>query len=153
MNSPLRHPKDFYAGLMYFSVGAAAAYIAKNYGMGSAVRMGPGYFPTLLAILLMIVGAVSLVRSFIRDGEAIQKFAWKPIGLIVGSVVLFGCCVRGAGLAPSLVILILLSASASPNFKWKTALILAALTTVFSVTVFVKGLSLPLPIFGSWFGM
>lgn len=153
MGSMIKHPKDFYAGMMYFGVGAAAAYIARDYTMGSAVRMGPAYFPTLLAILLMIVGAISVVRSLLRKGENIKAFAWKEIGLIIGSIVLFGILVRSAGLGPALVLLVLLSAWASPQFKLRTALLLAAITSILCVLVFVTGLGLPFPILGSWFGM
>ncbi|MCX7174734.1 MAG: tripartite tricarboxylate transporter TctB family protein [Proteobacteria bacterium] len=153
MGTMIKHPKDFYAGTMYFSLGAAAAYIARDYTMGSAIRMGPAYFPTMLAILLMIVGAISVVRSFVSKGESIDAFAWKEVGLIIGSIVLFGVLVRGAGLGPALVLLVLVSAWASPEFKLKTALLLAVITTVLSVLVFVTGLGLPFPILGPWVGM
>ena len=153
MGTMIKHPKDFYAGMMYFSVGAAAAYIARDYTMGTAVRMGPAYFPTILAIMLMVVGAISVVRSFLRNGQNIDAFAWKEIGLIIGSIVLFGVLVRGAGLGPALLVLVLVSAWASPEFRLKTALLLALITTVLSVLVFVTGLGLPFPILGSWFGM
>lgn len=150
MAAVIKHPKDFYAGMMYFSIGAAAAYIARDYTMGSAVRMGPAFFPTMLAILLMIIGAISVVRSFLRKGERIAAFAWKEIGLIIGSIVLFGVLVRGAGLAPALVLLVLLSAWASPQFRLRIALLLAVITSVLSVLVFVTGLGLPFPILGPW---
>lgn len=147
----IKHPKDFYAGLMYFSVGAAAVLIARAYTLGSAVRMGPGYFPMVLAILLMLVGAASIIRSFLHRGEAVSAFAWREIGLVIGSVVLFGLLVRQAGLAPTLIVLVLISAWASPSFRFKTALLLAVVTTALSVAVFVKGLGLPFAIFGTWF--
>ena len=72
---------------------------------------------------------------------------------MLGSVVLFGVLVRGAGLVPSLILLVLTSAWASDKFKIKTALLLAVLTSVFSALVFVKGLGLPFAIVGPWFGM
>jgi hypothetical protein len=152
MSSMIKHPRDFYAGLMYASVGAAAAWIARDYSMGSAVRMGPAYFPTVLSILLIVVGATSLIRSFFHQGDAIQAFAWREIGLVIGSIALFGVLVRVAGLAIALVLLVMISAWASPQFKFKTALLLAVVTTALSVAVFVKGLGLPFAILGSWFG-
>ncbi len=153
MASIIKHPKDFYAGLMYAGVGAAAFLIARNYNMGSSVRMGPGFFPTALASLLMLAGGAAIVRSFLHKGEAdpIGRFAWRELSLVLGSVVLFGLIVRGAGLAPSLVLLVLISAAASRRFKAKTAVILALVTTTLCAAVFVKGLGLPLSVFGAWF--
>lgn len=151
MNRLIKHPQDFYSGLMYTAVGIAALLVARDYNFGSPVRMGPGFFPTLLAGLLAAVGVASLLRSFVRDGEPIAAFAWKEIALVIGSVVLFGGLVRLAGLAIALVVLIMGSAWASPKFRFRTALLLALLTTVISVLVFVKGLGLPFPILGSWF--
>ncbi|MBS1230859.1 MAG: tctB4 [Proteobacteria bacterium] len=151
MSSLIKHPKDFYAGLMYASVGAAAAWICRDYTMGSAVRMGPAYFPTLLAILLIMVGVASLIRSFFHRGEAIAAFAWKELGLVLGAIVLFGLLVRVAGLAIALILLVVISAWASQQFKLKTAVLLAVVTTAASILVFVKGLGLPFAILGTWF--
>ncbi len=152
MSTLIKHPRDFYAGVMYATVGAAAALVARGYTFGSAIRMGPGFFPTLLAILLMAVGVASIARSFFHNGESIAPFAWKEIGLVIGSIVLFGLLVRVAGLAIALVLLVMLSAWASPKFKFRTALLLAVVTTFLSVMFFVKGLGLPFSILGSWFG-
>ncbi len=151
MSSLIKHPKDFYAGLMYAAVGAGAVLIARGYNLGTSVRMGPGYFPTVLGGLLILVGAVSMIRAFIHQGDAIKSFAWKEIFLLLGSVILFGLIVRGAGLLISLILLVLVSAWASDKFKWKTAALLAILTSVFSSLVFVKGLGLPFAIIGPWF--
>lgn len=153
MSSLIKHPKDFYAGLMYAVIGAGAIILARDYNMGTSVRMGPGYFPTVLGALLIIVGTLSMIRAFLHRGESIATFYWKEIFLVLGSVVLFGILVRGAGLVPSLVVLVLVSAWASEKFQIKTAVSLAILTGVFSALVFVKGLGLPFSIIGPWFGM
>lgn len=153
MSSLIKHPKDFYAGLMYAAIGIGAIVVARGYNMGTSVRMGPGYFPTMLGSLLILVGAISMVRAFLHQGEAIKTFYWKELFLVLGSVVLFGVLVRGAGLVPSLILLVIISAWASDKFKIKTALLLAILTSAFSALVFVKGLGLPFAIIGPWFGM
>jgi putative tricarboxylic transport membrane protein len=153
MSAFIKHPKDFFAGLMYASTGIGAIMMAQEYTLGSSVRMGPGYFPTLLGAFLTLIGVVSMIRSFLHPGEAIKAFCWKEIFLVLGSVALFGVLVRGAGLAPSLMLMVLVSARASEKFKLGTALALAVASSVFSVLVFVKGLGLPLPIIGPWFGM
>ena len=153
MSSLIKHPKDFYAGLMYAAIGIGAIVVARGYTMGTSVRMGPGYFPTLLGALLIIIGTLSMIRAFLRQGESIATFYWKEIFLVLGSVVLFGLLVRGAGLVPSLILLVLVSAWASEKFQIKSAVLLAILTSVFSALVFVKGLGLPFSIIGPWFGM
>jgi membrane-bound ClpP family serine protease len=120
--------------------------------MGSAGRMGPAYFPTVLGALLTLIGFIAVVRSFLRPGEAVGKFYVKEIVLILSAVLLFGFLVRGAGLVPAALVLILMSAYASPKFRWGEALLLAVGLTIFALLVFVKLLGLPMPVFGPWFG-
>ena len=152
MSSPIKHPRDFYAGLMYAALGLGAIVVARGYTMGTSVRMGPGYFPTVLGGLLVLVGSLSMIRSFLRPGEAIGAFAWRDILLVLGSAVLFGLTVRGAGLFPSLFAMVVISAWASSEFRLKSTLLLAAASAIFSALVFVKGLGLPFAIIGPWFG-
>jgi putative tricarboxylic transport membrane protein len=150
--SAIRGPKDFWSGLIYIVIGLGAFYIAQDYEMGSAVRMGPGYFPRVLGIVLALVGFASLVRSFLRPGEAIGRLAWREALLVLGAVAVFGLLVRGAGLALSLFVLVLVSAYASRQFHLRSIVLLAAGLAVFSALVFLKGLGIPLPLWGSWFG-
>ena len=148
----IRSTKDFWTGLIYIFFGSSAVLIARDYGMGTALRMGPGYFPTVLGILLALIGLISLVRSFIETGSPIGALAFKGLFLVVGSTLVFGLIVRGAGLAVALPVLVIMSAYASVRFRWGPSLVLAAGLTVFCVLVFLKGLGVPLPILGSWFG-
>ena len=152
MNPIARNGKDFWTGVIYFVVGSAALIISRDYGMGAAVKMGPAYFPTMLGVLLMIIGIISVVRSFLKSGSPIGAVAWKGLVLIVASTLLFGMIVRGAGLIIALPLLVMVSASASARFSWKYSLAEAAVITVFCIVVFLKGLGVPLPILGSWFG-
>ena len=152
MPSFIRHPKDFWTGVIFLFFGLSAVVIAFDYEMGSAGRMGPAYFPTVLGALLAIIGAIAVVRSFLTDGEAIGRFYIKELVLILSAVLLFGFLMRGAGLVPAALVLILLSAFASPKFKLSEALMLAVGLAIFAVVVFVKLLGLPMPIFGPWFG-
>ena len=148
----MRNPKDFWTGLIYIFFGSSAILIAREYGMGTAVKMGPAYFPTILGGLLLIIGAASVIRSFIVSGVPVSAFAFKGLALVSVSVLVFGFIVRGAGLAVALPLLIVISALASAKFRWRPTLIMAAGLTVFCVLVFLKGLGIPLPILGSWFG-
>jgi putative tricarboxylic transport membrane protein len=152
LNPIARNPKDFWTGLIYLFVGCGALIISRDYDMGTALKMGPAYFPTILSALLMGIGIISVLRSFLKSGSPIGVVAWKGLVLIVASTVLFGMIVRGAGLLLALPLLVIVSASASALFSWKTTLAEAVGITVFCIAVFLKGLGVPLPILGSWFG-
>jgi hypothetical protein len=152
LNPIAGNPKDFWTGLIYIFVGTGALIISRDYGMGTAVKMGPAYFPTILSLLLMVIGIISVLRSFLKSGSPIGAVAWKGLVLIVVSTVLFGAIVRGAGLIIALPLLVIVSACASARFSWKTSIAEAVGITVFCIFVFLKGLGVPLPILGSWFG-
>jgi hypothetical protein len=148
----IRSTKDFWAGLIYILFGSSAIFIARDYAMGSAFRMGPAYFPTLLSALLILIGAISVIRSFIVLGTPIGAFGFKGLSVVTVSVVVFGFIVRGAGLAIALPLLVIISAYASSRFRWRPTLLMAAGLTLFCVFVFLKGLGIPLPIIGPWLG-
>ena len=152
MNPIARNAKDFWTGLIYILVGSAALVISRDYEMGTAVKMGPAYFPTILSGLLMGIGVISVLRSFFKSGTPIGAIAWKGVFLIAAATILFGMIVRGAGVVIALPLLVIISASASARFSCKTSLIEAAGITAFCILVFIQGLGVPLPILGSWFG-
>ena len=147
-----RNPKDFWTGLIYILFGSSAIFIAREYSMGNAFRMGPAYFPTVLSTILILIGAISLIRSFITPGTPIGAFAFRGLTLVSASVFVFGFLVRGAGLAVALPLLVIISACASTHFRWRPTLLMAAGLTIFCSLVFIKGLGIPLPIIGPWFG-
>jgi len=148
----IRSTKDFWTGLIYIFFGSSALIIARDYGMGKAIKMGPAYFPTVLGGLIIILGIISLVRSFLKTGTPIGRLTFKGLALVVVSTVLFGLLVRGAGLVIALPLLVIISASASKDFRWIPSLLMAAGLTLFCALVFLKGLGIPLPILGPWFG-
>src|SRR5512134_1298483 len=152
MNSFIRSPKEFWAALVYLGFGLAAVLIARDYGMGTAFRMGPAYFPTVLGGVLVLVGVISLARSFLRPGEPVGAIAFRPLLLVLAGIVASGFLLRGAGVAVALPVLVVVSARASGKFRWGPTLALAAGLTAFCVLVFLKGLGVPLPIIGPWFG-
>ena len=148
----IRHPKDFWTGIIFLFFGLGAIIIGQDYEMGTAGRMGPAYFPTVLGGLLSLVGAIAVVRSLLRPGEAVGKFYIKELVIILSAVLLFGFLMRGAGLVPAVIVIVALSAFASPKFKLGEAALLAGGLALFAVVVFVKLLGLPMPIFGPWLG-
>jgi putative tricarboxylic transport membrane protein len=152
MASPIRHPKDFWTGLLFLVVGAAALLVRGDLDMGTANRMGPAYYPSVLGALLALIGLAAMTRSFIRHGDAIEKIHMRSLAVILGGVVLFGATIRGAGLVPSALLLVIISAWASPKFKFVEALMLAVGLSVFAGLLFTKLLGLPIPAIGPWFG-
>jgi putative tricarboxylic transport membrane protein len=147
-----RNPKDFWTGLVYIFFGSSAILIAREYSMGTAIKMGPAYFPTILGGLLLVIGAISVIRSFVVPGAPIGGGAFKGLILVSVSVLVFGFVVRGAGLVVALPLLIIISAVASSRFRWRPTLIMVVGLTIFCVLVFIKGLGIPLPIVGPWLG-
>ena len=119
--------------------------------MGTAVKMGPAYFPTVLSCLLILIGSISIIRSFVKDGSPIGTVAVKGLALVTLSIVLFGVLARTAGMAIALPVMILVGAYGSTRFKWRYAIPLAFGITLFCILIFRVGLGVPLPIFGSWF--
>ena len=146
----IKHPKDFWTGVIFLVFGLSAVVIGRDYAMGTAGKMGPAYFPTVLGALLSVIGGIAVFRSFKRVGDQIEKFHLRELFIVLAAVVLFGLLMRGAGLAPAAVVLIVIIAYASPQFKWHEALLLALGMAGFAVLVFVKLLGLPLQVFGPW---
>lgn len=143
----LTHPKDFWAGVMFTAFGLVAMLMAFQYPLGTAARMGPGYFPRVLGGILILLGVILALRSFKLRGEAITPFAWKAIGLVIGGVFLFGAIATRLGLIVSTVALILITGLASKEFNLKESLISSVVLSVLAVLLFIVGLKLQFPIF------
>jgi hypothetical protein len=148
----LGNPKDFWTGVIYIAFGSGALIIARDYGFGTARKMGPAFFPAILSIILIVIGIISLARSLIRPGTPVGRFAFKGLLLVTGATLLFGLTVRGAGLIVAMPVLVIVSGYASRRFRWPAAIALALLLTGFCILIFLKGLGIPLPVFGPWFG-
>lgn len=150
----LKNPKDFWAGVMFAAIGIAFAVVVKvyEYPMGTASRMGPGFFPFYLGIIMAILGGAIIVESMATSGGPVGKFAWKPILWILAAVIIFGLIAKWAGLVVAVIALVFVSAYGGHEFRWKEVAITAVILAIFSVLVFVKGLKQPFPIWPSMFG-
>lgn len=152
MSTFIRNPKDFLSGLMFLAFGGGAIFLGQDYEMGKAVRMGPGYFPMVLAGLLCVVGSVCVIRSLFRGGTPMERLAFKPLLLVVASTLVFGLLLRHAGLLAALATSILISSLASSKFSIKATVMTIVLLTAFCYLVFLKALGLPIPVLGPWLG-
>ncbi|MDI6870811.1 MAG: tripartite tricarboxylate transporter TctB family protein [Bacillota bacterium] len=135
---------DLWAGLIFIVTGGAAVVLSRSYEMGTAARMGPAYFPTVLGLLLVLLGLMVAVRSFWQAGGEAPRFHFRPLLLILGSVVLFGVLLERLGLIPTTILTVVLSRWASREFKGKEVAILVAVLSLLAAGLFVYGLSLPL---------
>ncbi len=149
----IKSQKDFFAGLLYMLVGIAFAWGATTYNIGDGARMGPGYFPLLLGIVLAIIGAIVLIQALVvetPDGNPIGKWAWKPLVFIIAANFLFGILLGGwpalgipaMGLIIAIIVLTFVSALAGSEFRFIEVLILSILLAALSWFAFVWGLNL-----------
>ena len=138
--------RDFWSGLMFFVVGAVAVFVAREYPFGKALRMGAGYFPTLMGWILILFGIYIMAKG-LRRSEKIQG-SWSIRAMIVLPVTigLFGALMERAGFIPALALLTFGSAAASKEFRWGEVLLLTAILTGLSLAVFIWGLGLPFPL-------
>jgi hypothetical protein len=146
MLSTLRNNRDFLTGLMLIGFGVGAVVIARDYPFGTALRMGPGYFPTLLGGLLVLFGLWLVVKG-LRSHEPIEG-GWSLRALVVLplSMVLFGLLMDRAGFIPALTVLVFGSALAGTEFRLLEVVLLTAVLIALSILVFIWGLGLPYPL-------
>lgn len=148
----IRNPKDFWTGVVFIGFGLAFLLVAQDYHLGSARRMGPAYFPTILSCVLMLIGLAAAIRSLFGRGSPVGAFALKPMALVAISTVLFGLMVRDFGMVITIFLMIMVSAYASVHFSWRSAALLGVAMAAFCVAVFDYGLGLSIPVIGSVFG-
>jgi Tripartite tricarboxylate transporter TctB family len=142
--------KDFWAGIMFLAFAAVAVSAARGYAMGSAGRMGPGYFPMALGIVLGLLGLIIIARAFAAGDERVGALQLRPLLAIVVAVCLFGLLIERLGLIVALVAVVVVSALASREYRPVEVAALAATLAAFSVGVFVYALRLPLTLWPSF---
>ena len=158
----IKSQQDWWAGLMFigfglffmlFAIGTpefvdniVGTRLIAGYQMGSSVRMGPAYFPVLLGGLLVFLGLLVLLDSIAEEGPEVAKFHFRPLLFVMASSLAFAYLLKPLGMVLASVALIFVSAFGGHEFKWKEVTILSVVLVIFSVLVFVKGLTLPFPI-------
>lgn len=139
-------------GAIFIAFGAYFALNALSLDLGTAFRMGPGFFPLALAAVLVLLGAIIFVQAVRVHGEPVGPIAWRGMLLILPAPVFFGLTIRGLGFVPALFVTAFIACFASVRMSLVWALVLAAAVTAFSTLVFIKGLGLPFVLFGTWIG-
>ncbi len=146
MASAIKNPKDFYSGLLFMAFGLAAVIIGRGYPMGTTVRMGAGYFPTILGGILIVMGGILVIRGIVTHGEPIGGVAVKAMVLVLGAVSFFAGAVDWLGLVISVGAVVLISSFANQHFKPVELAGLLVVMLALSVGLFGYGLSLPFKI-------
>lgn len=153
----IKSQKDFFSGLMFTAVGVAFAWGAVGYNVGTGARMGPGYFPLMLGIVLAILGGLIMFKALVvetENGDKIGKWAWKPLFFIISANLLFGVMIGGLpsiglppmGLVAGIFALTIVASLAGENFKLKEVLVLASVLALGSYLAFVMLLKLQFPV-------
>lgn len=153
----IKSQKDFFSGLMFMVVGAAFAWGASGYTIGNGARMGPGYFPLVLGVLLALLGAVITFKALVvetEDGDKIGSFAWKPLFFIIAANLVFGAALGGLpsiglppmGLIVGIFALTFIASNAGEEFNFKEVTILAIILAVMSYAAFILLLKLQFPV-------
>ena len=150
----LKNPKDFWAGVMFAVIGFAFAIVVKvyEYPMGTASRMGAGYFPFVLGIVMGVLGLLILAQALFTSGGSIGKFAWRPLIWVLSAFVIFGLTAKLLGLVIAILLLVVISSYGGHEHRWKEAIISSVILAASSIAVFVYGLKLPFPIWPEFFG-
>jgi hypothetical protein len=148
----IKSPRDFWSGLMFIAFGVFfMVWAMTHYQMGTAVRMGPAYFPTVLGGMLAVLGAIVLLGALAVEGPPVAKFHFRPLIMVSIGCVLYGYLMKPLGLVGATAALVYVSAFGGHEFNWKEVTILYVVLMIFSWAVFVKGLTLPFPVWPAMF--
>jgi hypothetical protein len=152
------HQKNFWGGMLFIALGLTFAVIARGvpglsflpgYSMGTPARMGPGFFPFYLGVILTLLGifiAFTGMKVHDNDPGKVERFHWKPIFWVLASIVAFGLLLKIIGMLLSGLLLVIGASIGSHDFKLKPVVILAVVLVIFCAFVFVAGLKLPIPL-------
>ena len=142
----LLNSQDFMAGLAFMAFGIVGIVVAHDYEMGTAVRMGPGYFPLILSWLLTLIGLVIAVYGLAVERIPMDKWSIRALGLVLGAVTLFGFFLEVLGMVVSVVLLVTVSSVASRNFRLREIVAISIFLSVLASVIFIFGLSMPIKI-------
>lgn len=146
MTLRVRDPQRLLFALFLLALGGLGLWLAASLSIGTPLRMGPGYLPRALSIILLLFGAGLAIASFAADGPPLERWSWRGLALILAALCLFGVLVERIGLIPTIPIVALLATLAAPDRRWREAAIFAVCLAFFCALVFRVLLGLPLPL-------
>ena len=143
---PLTSNKDFLSGIHFVGIGALGIFLAQDYPMGTALRMGPGYFPIVLSGVIILMGIYCLIQGLLHPTAMPHNWSLRALIVLPIAMVLFGVLMEKAGFIPALIVLVFVSAAAGNEFKFLEVLLMAVGLTIGSWALFIWGLGLPYPL-------
>jgi hypothetical protein len=149
----IKSPQNFWAGLLFLLVGAGQTWLALQYNLGTASRMGPGYMPALLGAVLVVLGLIIAGTGLIVRGPRIEAIYWRPLVCIIGAMLLFALFIEGAGLGLTTALVVVVGGCAyrqRTGWAWAALGLLAVGMAAFAVALFIYGLKQPIPAWWSW---
>jgi hypothetical protein len=148
----IKDAKDFWSGVMFAAFGLGFVVFARQYDMGTAARMGPAFFPTMLGGLLLLLGVVTSIKGLTvqTDDGKVARFHFKPLLLVLGAVVAFGLLLRPAGLLVSIAALVIISSLGGDEFRLRDVLLLTVGLAILVLVVFIYGLAMTVPVLPSF---
>ena len=142
----IKSPQDFGTAVVFILIGLGGFYFGWDLRLGTASRMGPGYFPLLLSGCIIAIGLIIGARALVLDGPRIERFQLRPIALLIVAALIFGSLIEEIGLAIAGVLMILVASFAGREVRWKEAIVLSVALTAFAIIVFVWALGQSLPV-------
>ena len=144
---------DVLAGGIFVVIGGAFVVGSLSYELGTPLRMGPGYFPLLVGVIVVALGLAIVLKGLIAgEVTAFGAVPWRAVAAIVAALLFFGFTVDGLGFVPASAVTALLTTLASSRVRPLRAVLVAIGLTVASTLIFVVGLQLRIPLWGPWLG-
>jgi hypothetical protein len=134
---------------LFIAIGVAVLVMAGQYRLGTAARMGPAYFPTLLGGLLTLLGLSLAIPALFKDGEQFPRLHVRPLVMILLSIGAFGLALEYLGFAVAVAVLVIIGGLADPDLRPVETAALAVFLVVFSIGIFVVLLGIPLNLWPS----
>ncbi len=150
MGLTIKAPKDLAAGLFFILCGIAGYYFVIDMPMGAAVRMGPGYIPKVLSVIVLLFGVFIAGRSFVLSGEPIEAWKLRPLIIISASIFVFAFLIDSTGLVLASLLLMIVSTVGGREYFWRETIIFSVLMSLGSIVVFHWLLGLPMQVWPSW---
>ena len=145
----VKSPQNLGAAVIFIGLASIGLVFGRDLTFGSAAKMGPGFFPTILSLLILGIGLVNVIMALTIEGPAIEKPHWRPLSFVCAALMIFGLVINYIGLALSAALLTFLAAGARSDARWREVAALAVVLGVFSVLLFVYGLGQAMP---AWWG-
>lgn len=153
----IHHKQDFWSGILFIAAGAFFIYFAQEHDMGTASRMGPAYFPTVLGGLLSALGALVALRGLLpitstasAESGDVEPVQWRVLLLVLGSVLVFSLLLPFCGLMAALAAMIIIAALADPSSRFKEVLVLIVVLDVLAYVIFVWGIGMHVAVWPEW---